>query len=209
MKPATGSNAPQRVNKVSIQRSLDGHSFSVPPIEALPPDAAHVEAEVVTPQTLLVPREAFDPNHAAGLLAAAGMACTEGQRPVWSAPQTLGPETEAVAVMAIDGAVLQALRERTGDRTTFTTPLLAGPTSGKPTLWLCRKAGVLYIKVFDRSLRMAEAIPANCEADILYFVERLAGVFPLNGMVLRLCGPQTAVLRKSIGKRFKEVVCES
>lgn len=107
-------------NKVSIQRSLDGHSFSVPPIETLAPDAAHVEAEVITPQTLLVPREAFDPELAAELLAAAGMACTEGQHPVWSAPKTLGPETEVVAVMAIDSAVLQALRERTGDRAEFT-----------------------------------------------------------------------------------------
>lgn len=209
MKQATGSNAPRHVDKVSIQRSLDGHSFSVPALDDIAPGAERVEVEVVTAQTMLVPGELFVPEAAAELLAAAGLTCTEGQTAVWSRPARLDSETEAVAVMAIDENILQSIRERLGDRAEFTAPLLAGPTQGRPTLWLCHKASVLYIKVFDRSLRMAEAIRVPREADILYFVERLAGVFPLDRMTLHLADARTAELRKSIGKRFKQVVCES
>ena len=209
MKQATGSNAPRHVDKVSIQRSLDGHSFSVPALDDIAPDAERVEVEVVTAQTMLVPGELFVPEAAAELLAAAGLACMKGQTAVWSRPARLDSETEAVAVMAIDESILHSIRKHLGDRAEFTTPLLAGPTQGRPTLWLRHKASVLYIKVFDRSLRMAEAIRVPREADILYFVERLAGVFPLDRMILHLADARTAELRKSIGKRFKQVVCES
>ncbi len=209
MKPATGNNALYATNKVSIQQALDGHSFSVPKPERLSPEAERIEAEVLTPQTVLVPRELFEAASAAELLAAAGLACRENQEAVWSAPRSLGPETEAIAVMAVDTHILQAILERAGDRIVFTTPLLEGPTSGEPTLWLCRKAGVLYIKVFDRSLRMAEAIPVTNQADILYFIERIGHTFPLDEMQLHLTGEETALLRKLIGKRFKQVVCES
>lgn len=209
MKRATGNNAPHAANKVSIQQSLDGHSFSVPKPGRIPPEAERIEAEVVTPQTLLVPRELFDAANAAELLAAAGLACRGNQEAVWSAPRPLGKDAEAVAVMAVDAHILQELLERAGDRVEFTSPLLEGPTSGKPTLWLCRKAGVLYIKVFDRMLCMAEAIPAINEADVLYFIERIGGVFPLSEMRLHIAGDDAEALRKSIGKRFKQTTCES
>lgn len=209
MKRATGSNSPRFTKRVSIQRALDGHSFSVSGLGGEFPGDEAVAVEILTPQTLLVPTELFTSDTAAELLAAAGMACTQEQQIVWSAPTTVAPETEAVAVMAVAREPLQRVRERLGERAAFTTPLLEGPATETATVRLLRKGGVLYIKVFGRTLRMAEAIPARTDAEILYFIDRLGQVFPLEEMRLHLSGTAAKALRKLIGKRFGKVVCES
>ena len=74
MKQATGSNTPQSINKVSIQLTLDGHSFSAPALSGEFPGDGPVEVELLTPRTMLVPEELFDKEHAGEVLAAAGMA---------------------------------------------------------------------------------------------------------------------------------------
>lgn len=209
MKQATGSKAPHAADRVSIQQSLDGHSFSVAGLDGDFPGEEAVEVEVLTPQTLLVPSGFLQTLTPAELLAAAGMACTEYQQAVRSLPTMLGRTTEVVAVMAVGTSALQAVRERLGYRATFTTPLLAGPTAGRPTVWLHLRAGILYIKVFDRTLRMAEAIPAPSDADLLYFVDRLSRAFPLGDMLLRAVGREAKDLRKLLGHRFRDVVCAS
>ena len=70
MKQATGSNTPQSGNKVSIQLSLDGHSFSAPALSGEFPGDGPVEVELLTPRTTLVPEEFFDEACAGELLAA-------------------------------------------------------------------------------------------------------------------------------------------
>ena len=57
MRRATGNRAPRLTNKVSIQRSLDGHSFSVAGLDRDYTGEAVVTVEILTPQTLLVPAE--------------------------------------------------------------------------------------------------------------------------------------------------------
>ena len=209
MKQATGSNASRFTNKVSIQQSLDGHSFSVSGLEWILPGSEAVTVEVLTPQTLLVPAELFDAGEAAGLLAAAGMACTQEQQAVWSMPTMVDSRTEAVAVMAADAKALQLIEERLGNRAFFTTPLLKRTADSAPTVRLQYKGGILYIKVFAGMLRMAETIPAPSEADIRYFVDRLQQAFPLKKMRLVISGADTKRVRKLIGNRFGKVVCES
>ena len=107
MKQATGSNTPQSINKVSIQLTLDGHSFSAPALSGEFPGDGPVEVELLTPRTMLVPEELFDKEHAGEVLAAAGMAALPGECPVWSAPQQ-----NAVAVMAAAENALAAVHER-------------------------------------------------------------------------------------------------
>ncbi len=88
MKQATGSNTPQSINKVSIQLTLDGHSFSAPALSGEFPGDGPVEVELLTPRTTLVPEEFFDEACAAGtLLAANGMARTAAE----SAPYGASP----------------------------------------------------------------------------------------------------------------------
>ena len=102
MKQATGSRTPRLTNKVSIQRSLDGHSFSVSGLDRDFTGEAIVTVEILTPQTLLVPADLLQTSTAAELLAAAGMACRHDEQAVRSMPRSLGRDKEVVAVMALD-----------------------------------------------------------------------------------------------------------
>lgn len=220
MKQATGrTNAPAAANRVSIQQSLDGRSFSVSGAEQAGSageakearagaTAAAVEAEVLTWQTLLVPVEAFDPAQAAKLLAAAGIPCTASQEAVWTPQQE---EEEAVAVMALNRECRHELEERFGPQggLVYTTPLLHIPQDADRCVWLHQTDNVLYIKVYDSTLRLAEAIPVKTEADPLYLIGRVGRLFPLREFELRTAGRYARTLRKALGRYFKSTTCES
>jgi len=203
MKQATGSNTPQSINKVSIQLTLDGHSFSAPALSGEFPGDGPVEVELLTPRTMLVPEELFDKEHAGEVLAAAGMAALPGECPVWSAPQQ-----NAVAVMAAAENALAAVHERLGGRARYTTPLLREVQAGTPTVWAYRTAGLLYIKVSDGSLRFAGVIPAPDTADVCYFTERLEKEFALKSCELRISGDAAKACGKLLKGYFKRIVCE-
>ena len=195
MRQATGSNTPQSGNKVSIQLSLDGHSFSVPALSELPAGEAPV---------MLVPGELFDAERGAEMLAANGMPPTAEESVVAS-----DPEAEFVAVTAINREALRQVEEKLGDRARFTTPLLHTPANTAKTVWMSRRAGLLYIKVYDGGeLQLAEAIPAATDTDAAYFFERLDGCFPLKEYELRIAGDNPKAARKLLGKRFRQTTCE-
>ena len=188
MRQATGSNTPQSGNKVSIQLSLDGHSFSVPALSELPAGEAPVTVELLLPGTMLVPGELFDAERGAEMLAANGMPPTAEESVVAS-----DPEAEFVAVTAINREALRQVEEKLGDRARFTTPLLHTPANTAKTVWMSRRAGLLYIKVYDGGeLQLAEAIPAATDTDAAYFFERLDGCFLLNCGRQPESGAQTA-----------------
>ena len=109
MRQATGSNTPQSGNKVSIQLSLDGHSFSVPALSELPAGEAPVTVELLLPGTMLVPGELFDAERGAEMLAANGMPPTAEESVVAS-----DPEAEFVAVTAINREALRQVEEKLG-----------------------------------------------------------------------------------------------
>ena len=204
MRPVTGSNTPQAGYTVSIQRSLDGHSFSVPALSDIPADHTAVQVELLLPRTMLVPAELFDEKHAAELLAANGMPPAADECAV-----CCGREEEYAAVAAINREILRQIEEKLGDRAQFTTPLLHTPHDATKTVWMCRRAELLYIKVSDdRALQLAEVIPAGSDADLAYFFERLNGCFPLAGFELRIAGDSPKAARRLLGKRFKQATCE-
>ena len=156
MKQVTGSNTPQATNKVSIQLTLDGHSFS----------AHGLDGEI--------------------LLA----------------------DVHAVAVMAAHREALRQVEEKLGDRIRYTTPLLREVQAGTPTVWAYRTAGLLYIKVYDGSLRFAGVIPAPDTADVCYFTERLEKEFALKSCELRISGDDAKACGKLLKGYFKRIVCE-
>lgn len=204
MKQVTGSNTLPAGNKVSIQLSLDGHSFSVPALSDVPADGRRVEVELLLPRTMLVPAEFFDAERAAGLLAANGTPAAADECAVAS-----DPEAGQVAVTAVNCEAMQLIVKKLGDRARFTTPLLHVPSSTVKTMWTSRRAGLLYIKVYDDGLlQLAEAVPAATDTDTLYFFDRLNGCFPLAEYKLIIAGDDPKAARKLLGKRFKEVTCE-
>lgn len=204
MKQVTGSNTLPAGNKVSIQLSLDGHSFSVPALSELPASGQRVEVELLLPRTMLLPAEFFDPERAAALLAANGTPPAADECPVSSDPQA-----GQIAVTAVNAEALRLIVEKLGDRARFTTPLLYVPASTVKTVWMSRRAGLLYIKVYDDgSLQLAEAVCAATDTDLCYFFERLNSRFPLAEYKLLVAGDNPKETRKLLGKRFKEVICE-
>ena len=186
MKQVTGSNTPQATNKVSIQLTLDGHSFSAPALSGEFPGDGPVEVELLTPRTMLVPEELFDEEHAVCSLPVQGI----------------------VAVMAAHREALRQAEEKLGDRILYTTPLLREVQAGTPTVWAYRTAGLLYIKVYDGSLRFAGVIPAPDTADVCYFTERLEKEFALKSCELRISGDDAKECGKLLKGYFKRIVCE-
>lgn len=181
---------------------LDGLSFSV---ESLPAaeEAGGLGFEPLTPRTMLVPREAFAGELAASYLAAEGLAPLEGECAVWSDTQQ-----QTVAVMAIDREVLDALHAKYGERLSFTSPLLHQPKFSGNAVWMMRCGSLLYVKVYRTILQLAEVIRAENDADVLYFVERLAGIFPPADYELHVEGEGGAALRKLLKGYYKRIVCE-
>lgn len=237
MKQVTGSNPFATPERVSIQQSLDGHSFSRPVLAEIPEGSEVRVVELILPGTMLVPERLLSEESARDLLAANGMPAapeeqivvcrgsvvppkgdtcgqTSGKRlPADDAAtrngQNLQEDEEAVvALVAVEKRILHEIRERFPEAR-FTTPLLDKPLSRRKCVWICRREQLLYIKVYEKGLlRMAEVIPARTEAETGYFIEELGQILPLKEYELRITGEHVKELRKWIGKQFEKVICE-
>lgn len=206
MKPETGkTNGSVSAKQVSIQLMLGGHSFSADALPAVVRDAkGPVECVVLTHKTLLIPREEFGEALAETYLRLAGMACGTDEIPVWTDLQQ-----QVVAVMAAPGADVESLRRTLGpQRVRFATPLLRVQKYAAPTLWVYRTEKLLYIKVYDTILRLAEVIEAEGEADIVACLEILAREFPLETYTAVAAGEDRKGLTKILRRYVKRTVCE-
>ena len=201
MRRATGSNRSQpATERVSIQLTLDGHFFSVPAAEAL---TAGGIVELLTPLTLLVPRALYTGENAAALFAADGLPLPAAARVL----EATGAEADVVALLGISAEAWQQLETLCGDREIrCTTPLLTTVEATSPTVWICDTGGMLYIKVFDAGLQLAEAVAVGSEADRLYLLQRLAERIEPKRFVLRL--EDRAGNRRHYRNYFKKIVCE-
>lgn len=205
MKQVTGkTNSATSVDKVSIRLALDGHSFSVVGLDGA---SESVSVEILTPRTILVPAELVErgsknTESMAELLAVAGLPLMSGECAVCSSNVN-----GIVAIMAVPQAAVQQVEEHLKHRC-YTTPLLEIEAEGT-TLRIHQATSLLYIKVYDESrLQMAEVIPVAEESDLLYFIERLEEVFPLKKYRAIISGDETKRIRKIIGRKVKEVICE-
>ncbi len=203
MRPETGNNRPVTDRKVSIQQPLDGHSFSLPEgPNSLPADAS-VEVELLMPRTLLVPDAACDPAYAEEWFAACGMPLSAEECVV-----TAESRNGCTALIALRCDLLQRLREKWGEKIRFTTPLLHLPASPQRCVWMARMGGLTYVKLYDSELEFADVLPTDDDTELLYFVERLGGCFPLGEYTLCIGGDDARAVRHLLGKRFKRIVCE-
>ena len=195
MKQATGSNSATPSKEMSIRLRSGGHSFP----KELPAEYAaadRVVCSVLTHKTLLVPAEVFERESAPNYLSLAGLGCAETECAVYSDPQR-----QQIAVMAVDKECRRQLAETAGDRVTFTSPLLFQPKFAGQGAWLIHTDGLLYIKIYDNVLRLAEVVRAQGTADVLYYLGRLDRTFPLKTYPLCLSGSDTLArqLRKYLG----------
>lgn len=234
MKQVTGNNSATSPFRVSIQQSLDGHSFSRPEPAEWPEaektaagqtvresqntaeelkntteteyteNRACVEVELCLPKVVLVPESLFEPHAARELLAANGTPADNDERVV-----CCGPRNGVVAVVAVNTPILEQLESRYSDRLKFSTPLLYEPEKREKTVWIDRRNTVLYTKVYLKGvLQFAEAIPVTTMEETAYFLEQLGKLFKLDEYGLVLSGNDGKNLRKWFGKKFKSVICE-
>lgn len=205
MRQVTGkTNPPESGYKVSIQQSLDGHSFSCSPLPDPTGDETTLEVEVCSARTVLAPAEYFESAKAAALLAAEGISPAGDEAVVWS-----DPAAELVAVMALPRTIHEQLAARFGTRIRYTAPLLAGPDAVENCVWVLSRSSLLYVKVYaqEGQLQLAEVITAPDEAEIRYFFERLAAAFPLAEYGLQAAGDDPKRLCRLIGHLFKNTTC--
>lgn len=182
-------------DKVSIQLPLGGHSFSTEGREAL--RGADVVALLPTPRTTLVPSEALDVADLASHLAAVGLAPRIGQ---------LAVATEAVdgmvAVMAVDETCDAALRT-VAHSLVYSSPLNRA-VDVKQGVVLSLVEGVLYVRIFNDGLQLAEAMEAVTEADIYYYLEMLNRVYHIYNISAYVAGGSVTLM--NVCKRlFNEV----
>ena len=199
MRQATGSNRLRPAAKgVSIQLALDGHSFSMPAAEAC---AGAETVELLTPWTLLVPRELFDPAAVEALFAAHGLPLPAGMRVVQASGD--GP---TLAVMAAPEEAMQELERRCGAKVRYTTPLLHPVAATEPTVWICDTGELLYIRIYRTGLQLAETVAVGTEAGRGYLLERLAERIDPKEFVLQL--EDRAGNARYYRNFFKKMLCE-
>lgn len=178
---------------MSIRLWSDGHSFPAELSQSIAQKQS-VEVELLAPRTTLVPAELFHADQAAEYLRLAGLPCRESELPVWSESRQ-----GVVAVMAIDRSV----RELLPAQVTFSSPLLEAEMQTPNTLWIARFGELLYIKVWDEALRLAEVLSITGGEDLLYYIGRLGEWLPLKNYTLRVEGEEPRELRKLLKNYFK------
>ena len=196
------SMSPTSKSYVSIQLPLGGHSFSGAELEKIAPaESCNVVAILPTAKCVAVPQEVFKGEECEAYLAASGITLDSNECAVHS--NTSHP---VVAVMAIDKACHKLLTERYGKQISYTTPLLITPMPEQGSV-LHLAEGVLYIRVANEGLRLAEVVAAANDGDILYFLEHTHRVFNIYNMYARAEG-DTQRLMSICKKLFTNIVCE-
>ena len=197
MRQETGSNPQQATKKVSIQVKLGGRSFSADNY-VVADDIAQVEFIIDTPRVTLAPSDWIEQYGCEATLREGGKASLSNESCVCSDIQA-----EIVAAIAIDCAAHDAIVEKWGSRTSFTSPLLNMRHSDKHCLTIDASEHVCYIRLFENGLQRAEAYDISTEEDILYLAsEWLEG----NDIPIYIKGNAEAA--KLLRKYYKHVICE-
>lgn len=204
MKQVTGSNSqPFHAKRVSVQLTLDGHFFSVPAVEVL---RAAEEIELLSPATVLLPQTASDPQHAEAMFAANGLPLAADRRILTITQQN--PDGALVALVAVAAETQASLTAWCSEGVRYTTPLLTPVEAAEPTIRICDTGSIVYIRLFDAGLQLAEAVPVETEQDRLYLLGRLCERIDPKRFVLQL-EDRAGNLRSYKNLFKKTIVCAS
>jgi hypothetical protein len=197
MRQETGSNPNSADKKVSIQVKLGGRSFSVDNI-SLKVGVEQVEFIIDTPRVTLTPREEVSAENAAQILQLAGKPCRHNEQCILSDPQS-----EIIAIIAIDSNALATIKGRWGSRALFTSPLLDMRHCEETCLTIDASDKVCYLRLFKDGLQRAEAYEIGCIEDVLYYTREWLGNADTP---IYIKGERT--IAKLLNKYYKQVICE-
>lgn len=187
-----------KTDKVSI-RLTGGHSFSV----AVPRQRVG-EVELLSAHTLLVPEQFYAAEGVHAAFRAAGMPL-EGMNHILPIRTDKG----MMALVAMTDEEKAALDQAFGDEVRYTTPLLHPVGNIEPTIWLCDTGDLIYIKVYDPKLQMAEVVAIENEADRDYLLSRLVESCDPKRYTVRLNLRTTLkAIKRQYQTYFKQLQCE-
>jgi hypothetical protein len=149
-------------NKMVSIRLTGGHSFSVPTAEKVD------VVELLTDHTLLVPEQFYAAEGVRAAFAASGMAIDNEMQII-----PIRTDKGMMALVALTADMHEALKRAYGDEVRYTTPLLSPVGNIEPTIWICDTGDLIYIKVYNPKLQMAEVVPIEDAADRDYLLARL------------------------------------
>ncbi len=188
----------------NILLMLDGHSFSL---------AAHAVAEyranhggrvpvvsLDTPKTILMPAYLYEKGVEADYLRFNGMEPTDAETAAVSEEQD-----GIVAVMAVSTAVAELVAREFGEGVRFTSPLLEIASGRKRDVNIFLTRDNLYFTVWDKELKMAEALPDNTGDSLLYCMQVIGRRFKLRRFAINVSGEAAEEAGRVLGEYFPKV----
>ena len=185
-------------NKMVSIRLTGGHSFSVPTAEKVD------VVELLTDHTLLVPEQFYAAEGVRAAFAASGMAIDNEMQII-----PIRTDKGMMALVALTADEHEALKRAYGDEVRYTTPLLSPVGNIEPTIWICDTGDLIYIKVYDPKLQMAEVVPIEDAADRDYLLARLTQSCDPNRYTVRLnLRTNDKSILRQYKNYFKRLQCE-
>jgi hypothetical protein len=189
---------------MSIRLLLDGHNFSQAS-HSLREAGARQASEVVvsfdTASAVLVPAYLGEEDVGEAYLRFCGVAPKAAERVVCSEKQG-----DVMAIMAVNGAVLDLIEEQLAGRTVrYTSPLLeiAHGERRNVNVFLTRQNA--YMAVWNKGLRYAEVLSDPSADSVLYYLQTLAGEFRLKKFVIGIGGEGAGEVVAMASGYFKNV----
>lgn len=185
-------------NKMVSIRLTGGHSFSVPTAEKVD------VVELLTEHTLLVPEQFYAAEGVRAAFAASGMAIDNEMQII-----PIRTDKGMMALVALTTDEHEALKHAYGEEVRYTTPLLSPVGNIEPTICICDTGDLIYIKVYDPKLQMAEVVPVEDAADRDYLLARLTQSCDPNRYTVRLnLRTNDKSILRQYKNYFKRLQCE-
>lgn len=182
---------------------LDGHDCrkAAETLEKFRKGGAVVRRVAIdTRKTVLVPEELCEEDALAAYLRFNGSEAAASERVVAS-----DSANGIRAIMAFEGDVYRLILRELGDRVRLTSPILEMSPSGKREVMIWLTPRNVYLAVWDRGLKMAEALPDPSVDSLLYYMQAVARDFDLRRFTIGIGGEGAAAAAGELGRYFKRV----
>jgi hypothetical protein len=161
---------------------------------------------VDTARVVLVPAPMYEKGSEEHFLRFGGIALAEGEVALASEPSD-----GVVAVVAIEAEVWNRHKDRyQRGELSVSSPLLcaiAGAEGGRRDrrVNILLGQGNLYLAVWDGALRMAEALPENSVASVLYYMQVVGRSFELRRFEIFVNGEGADAVAEALRRYYKKV----
>lgn len=200
MRQVTGRSSNNSTTKASIRLASGGRFFSATNLSNVA-ENGDILVDVDTARvTLVTPQIASE-------LSAADILAINGQTPLSGEVAVLSDEVDGkVAVIAINKAAYETLKELYAERLHFTTPLLLTSHSDEKALVIEVNDNNYYIRLYNNGLQVAEALELCSGEELLYYVANILDIAAVNIPYIYIKGAAKDTVK--LLKKYYKVICE-